>query len=150
MNERKFKILVIFAVLAGVLLNYQNCASQKNSLTPADLADSEQSDGQMDIINPISTGGIQFVQNKAQVSSVDTDLKALGLCSAEQHGAQLSWKVLDEEENILAQGKSLCDRGSFEVVLDGVETLPCDAQLKLKAAFGAKAKTELSISKECE
>lgn len=148
MNERRLKILIIFTVLCGVLFNYQNCGSKNatSSAEPIQLVD----DGEMDIIDPMSTGGIQFVQSKAEVTTADTELAASGICSAEQNGSLLSWKVFNSNLEIVAQGKSLCDKGTFEIVFEGVESLACDTELSLQAFFGAKAKTQLLISKNCQ
>lgn len=149
MKERNFKLVLIFAALSGVLLNYQNCGSQKNALDGSGDVASIREDGEMDIIDPMNIGGIQFVQTKATLTSQDTALTALGTCSDEQDGAILSWKVFDADGTQLLQGKSPCDHGTFQVVLDGVEELECGVELSLKAVLGSKAKTELSIAKNC-
>lgn len=145
MQERQLKILGIFLSLSLVLLNYQNCGSKGGA-----ASGSASADGEMGIINAINTGGIAFTQTKATVSSTDTELAIAGLCSQEQAGGLIGWQALDESGSQIASGKSLCDRGSFEVLFVGVESLSCGAKLNLKAAFGSKSKSELIIEKKCD
>ncbi len=143
MQERQLKILGIFLSLSLVLLNYQNCGSKGGA------ADGDAAAATEGIINPVNVGGIAFVQEKATVSSADTELAINGLCSKEQAGGLIGWQALDESDVVVASGKSLCDRGAFEVLFVGVENLACGAKLNLKAAFGSKSKTELVIEKQC-
>ncbi|MCC6138815.1 MAG: hypothetical protein IT287_09290 [Bdellovibrionaceae bacterium] len=143
MQERQLKILGIFVSLSLVLLNYQNCGSSKG----ADGAPAAGAD--MGIINPVVAGGISFVQTKATVNAADTELAIDGLCSKEQSGGMIGWQALDEEQTVVASGKSLCEKGGFEVLFAGVENLACGSKLTLKAAFGSKSKSELEIEKNC-
>lgn len=145
MSERpSLKSFGLFIIMGLVLLNYQNCGSSKN------LTDTSSADGDMGIINPVVTGGISFVQEKATVSASDTELAINGLCSQEQSGGLIGWKALDESNNVMLEGKSLCDRGSFEVLFAGIENLSCGSQITLKAFFGSKSKSELLIEKKCQ
>lgn len=145
MQERQLKILGIFLSLSLVLLNYQNCGSKGGAAN----ADATAAGADVGIINPVNTGGISFVQEKATVSSSDTELAINGLCSKEQSGGQIGWKAVDESDVVVASGKSLCDRGAFEVLFVGVENLSCGAKLNLIAAFGSKSRSELVIEKKC-
>lgn len=145
MQERQLKVLGIFLTLSLVLLNYQNCGSSKGGGGETATA----VDGDNSIINPVVTGGISFVQTKATVSASDTELAIDGLCSQEQAGALIGWQAFDDLGDVVASGKSLCDKGAFEVLFAGVENLACGSNLTLKAAFGAKSKTELIIEKKC-
>lgn len=144
MQERPLKILSIFLSLSIVLLNYQNCGSKTSATGTAAAVSDENS-----IINPVVTGGISFVQTKATVSASDTELAIDGLCSKDQSGGLIGWQALDSSQNIIASGRSLCDRGAFEVLFAGVDNLACGSNLKLKAFFGSKSKTELTIEKKC-
>lgn len=143
MQERQLKILGIFLSLSIVLLNYQNCGSSKGAAGTATIADENS------IINPVVAGGIAFVQTKATVNASDTELAVDGLCSKEQSGGLIGWQALDDSGDVVASGKSLCDKGAFEVLFAGVENLACGSNLTLKAAFGSKSKTELTIEKKC-
>lgn len=142
MQERQLKILGIFLSLSIVLLNYQNCGSKGGAGTATAA-------GENSIINPVIAGGISFVQTKATVNASDTELAIDGLCSQEQSGGLIGWQALDQAGDVVASGKSLCDKGGFEVLFAGVENLACGSNLKLKAAFGSKSKTELTIEKNC-
>ena len=147
MNRYPIKNYALFIIMSLVLLNYQNCGSAKNMGDPQ--SDFNADGSEMGIINPVSTGGISFVQTKAVVSASDTELAINGLCSQEQSGGLIGWKALDENDNLMAEGNSLCDRGAFEVLFAGVDSLSCGSKITLKAAFGAKSKSELLIEKNC-
>lgn len=147
MSEYPLKKFGLFIVMSLVLLNYQNCGSAKNITdTPTDAS---AGGSEMDIINPVIAGGISFVQTKAVVTASDTDLAIDGLCSLEQSGGLIGWKATDENNTLMAEGKSLCDRGAFEVLFAGVDSLACGSKITLKAAFGAKSKSEVLIEKNC-
>lgn len=148
MKERQYKIFSIFAMLSIVLVHYQNCGAAKYSPSADTNIAADGKD--LGVINPISTGGIQFPQSKTTVSSVDKNLNVSGICSLEQNGAFISWVLEDENGQKLFADKSLCDRGSFAVAFEGVEGLACNAKLQLKAFFGAKAKTQIEIHKNCD
>ncbi len=134
--------------MSFMLLNYQNCGSSKNMDGTAATPDVNDG-GEMGIINPVIAGGISFVQTKATVSAADTELAIAGLCSKEQSGGLIGWQATDQNGTLMASGNSLCDKGSFEVLFAGVESLACGAKLTLKATFGAKSKSELEIEKNC-
>ncbi|MBY0314465.1 MAG: hypothetical protein K2Q26_03030 [Bdellovibrionales bacterium] len=146
MKRRQYKVLGIFAILSVLILNYQNCGAKG-----AGGASTEASSdgGTMGVINPVNTGGIQFTESKATVSSLDEELNIVGLCSVEQSGAFIKWSLQDNDGNELFEGRSLCDRGSFEVAFENVKQLACNSKLQLKAVFGAKAKTQIEIQKNC-
>lgn len=148
MKERQLKVLIIFGVLSAVLLSYQNCGS-KNSSLDATAKVITSDDGEMDIIDANITGQINFAESKVVLDSNDVELKAAGICSAEQDGGLLSWKVYDEADDVIAEGKALCDNGTFEVVIADADAIACDAELSLKANFGAKAKAQIAVSKKC-
>jgi hypothetical protein len=146
MKARQYKLLGIFLVLGAVLLNYQNCGSKGASSASVETADG----GEMGIINPVIAGGINFTQSKAVVSASDTELAVDGLCSKEQSGALIGWQLRDDNANIVSAGRSLCDKGAFEVVFAGVQSLACGASMTLVATFGSKAKSEIAIEKNCQ
>lgn len=150
MKERQFKILGIFVVLSFVLFNYQNCGSSKGAMNSTGDSNDPAQGATMNIIDPVLAGGINFAQSKAVVGASDTELSANGLCSQEQNGAFIGWQVIDEQNQVMASGKSLCDQGVFEVTFTGVDSLACGAKLTLKAAFGAKSKSEMAIDKNCQ
>ena len=139
MNERYSKLAVIFITLSGVLFNFQNCGSQ-----PA-----EQSGSEMKIINPVETGSIQFLQTKTEIDNSATQLIAYGVCSAEQDGAILSWKLANEHAEQISSGRSLCDRGTFEVIFDEASAIECNSTIRLTAFLGSQEKTELIVEKKC-
>lgn len=149
MKERHIKLLSIFLILGGVLMHYQNCSQNSKSLDAQQNSENLNSDPTMRIINPVETGGIQFLESKTQLASTDQSFIAYGLCSAEQQGALLSWKLFDANENLISKGKSLCDKGAFEVVYQEAGSLPCDSALKLSAYFGSSVSADLSVSKSC-
>lgn len=139
MKERTYKIGLIFIALAGVLLNFQNCGSSP----------SQQADSDMKIINPVQTGSIQFLQTKTEIDNSATQLVAYGVCSAEQDGAILSWRMADEQSQQISSGRSLCDRGAFEVVYEEASQLECNSTIRLTAFLGSQEKTELLVEKKC-
>lgn len=151
MQERHLKISVIFIALLGLLLHYQNCgstAAQQN--VDSDQSPGSISDPELGIINPVNTGSIQFLQSKAEIDDRSTQIVAYGVCSQEQEGALLSWKLSGNDAQIISNGKSLCDRGTFEVVYNEASSLDCDSTLKLTAFLGSQEKTELSVEKICQ
>ena len=139
MKERTYKIGLIFLALAGVLLNFQNCGSN-----PSQKADSE-----MKIINPVQTGSIQFLQTKTQIDNSATQLVAYGVCSVEQDGAILSWRMADAQSKPISSGRSFCDRGAFEVIYEEASLLECNSTIRLTAFLGSQEKTELLVEKKC-
>jgi hypothetical protein len=149
MRERQRKIFSVFFVLSLILVNYQNCGSAKNAPDIAANEDIGVDGNNLGVINPVVTGGIQFSQTKATVESSDQNLNVFGVCSAEQNGAFISWVLEDASGIKIFSDKSLCDRGVFAISFEGVEALACNSQLQLKAFFGAKAKTQIEIQKNC-
>lgn len=142
MKERHWKITIIFAALAGLLLQYQNCGSN---------AGQQNSDPEMGVINPIETGSIQFLQSKTEIDDSTTQLVAHGVCSAEQDGALLSWRLADpNSQQTISSGKSLCDRGTFEIIYEETTSLDCNSTNKLTAYLGSQEKTDLIVEKKCQ
>ena len=146
MQARHLRVLGIFLLLSGVLINYQNCGQSHGAAGPA--AKAANDGGSVDIIDQNITGGLSFVDSKVTLSASDQNLKASGLCSADQDGALISWKVYDGED-VVAEGKALCDKSLFNVEISDANDVACGANLHLEAALGAKAKAELAISKNC-
>ncbi len=149
MRERHLKLFVIFIALSGLLLHYQNCGSSSTQMADATQDPLQNSDPQMGIINPIETGTIQFLQSKTEINDATQQIIAYGVCSSEQQGALLSWTLVDTAAQAISQGRSLCDRGTFEVVYNEAASLDCNSTLKLTAYFGAKEKTDLLVEKVC-
>lgn len=149
MRERHLKLFVIFIALSGLLLHYQNCGSKSASMADGSPDPFESSDPQMGIINPIETGTIQFLQTKTEINDATQQIVAYGVCSSEQQGALLSWTLVDTSAQAISRGRSLCDRGTFEVVYDNAVSLDCNSTLKLTAYFGSKEKTDLLVEKVC-
>lgn len=145
MKERQWKLFSIFAGLSLLLFQYQNCG--KTSIHgQADATN----DSQVGIINPINTGSIQFLEKKTQISEQETQIVAYGICAEAQEGALLSWKLLNQDgDQILSSGKSLCDRGAFEVISNEVVQANCGSTLRLTAFLGSQEKTELLVEKKC-
>ncbi len=140
MQERHFKLSIIFIALSGLLLHFQNCGSAPGQL---------QADSDMKIINPVETGSIQFLQSKTEIDSSATQIVAYGVCSSEQDGAILSWRMANEHSQQISSGRSLCDRGAFEVIYEEASQLECNSTVRLTASLGAKEKTELVVEKKC-
>jgi len=147
MKARHLRVLGIFLLLSGVLINYQNCGQSHGSSGAAAKA-ADGGSGSVDIIDQNITGGLSFVDSKVTLHSSDQNLKASGLCSADQDGALIAWKVYDGDE-VVAEGKALCDQSVFNVEISDAGDVACGANLELKAALGAKASAELAISKVC-
>lgn len=140
MKERHWKIIVIFVALTGLLLHYQNCGSKAG----------QSSDPEMGVINPIETGSIQFLQSKTEIDNSTTQLVAHGVCSLEQDGALLSWRLADpNSQETISSGKSLCDRGAFEIIYAETSNLDCNSVNKLTAYLGSQEKTDLIVEKKC-
>ncbi len=151
MQERHLKIVIIFVALSGLLFHYQNCGStgaQQN--TDTDLNAGPIASPELGIINPVNTGSIQFLQSKAEIDDRSTQIVAYGVCAQEQEGALLSWRLSGEDASIISSGKSLCDRGTFEVVYNEASSLECDSTIQLTAFLGSQEKTELSVEKRCQ
>ena len=142
MRERHFKIAIIFSCLSLVLLQYQNCGSQAPQ-------DSVAQDPDLGVINPINTGSIQFLQTKTEIDDSIQNIVAYGVCSAEQQGALLSWKLVDENEVVVSSGRSTCERATFEIISSDISSLDCGSLSKLTAYLGAHEKTELVVEKKC-
>lgn len=151
MRERQLKIFVIFIALSGLLLHYQNCGS-KSAQQNAEVGQNpgSTSDPELGIINPVNTGSIQFLQTKTEIDNTSTQIVAYGICSQEQEGALLSWKLSGADAQIISKGKSLCDRGTFEVVYNEASSLACNSTLQLTAFLGSQEKTELFVKKICQ
>lgn len=149
MRERHLKIFVIFVALSGLLLHYQNCGSKSAEMSDAGSNPLLNSDPQVGIINPIETGGIQFLQSKTEITDSTMQIIAYGVCSTDQQGALLSWTLVDTEAQAISKGRSLCDRGTFEVVYEEASSLDCNSTLKLTAYLGSKEKTDLLVEKVC-
>lgn len=148
MRERHFKTAMIFGCLSFVLLQYQNCGSQsqqENSKPTTVVQDPD-----MGVINPVNTGSIQFLQSKTEIDEETQNIAAYGVCSSEQQGALLSWKLVDENALIVSKGRSTCDRGAFEIVSSDVAALDCGSLSKLTAYLGSSEKTELIVEKKCQ
>lgn len=139
MKERNFKISLIFIMLTGILFNFQNCGSSPTQQVSSD----------MKIINPVETGSIQFLQSKTEIDNSATQLVAYGICASEQDGAILSWRVADEQSQQISSGRSLCDRGAFEVVFEQASMIECNSTIRLTAFLGSQEKTELLVEKKC-
>jgi hypothetical protein len=139
MQERQLKIGIVLIALSGILIHFQNCGSSPG----------QQAGSDMKIINPVETGSIQFLQSKTEISNATTQLVALGVCSAEQDGAVLSWRLADEQFQQISSGQSLCDRGAFEVIYEEASMLECNATIRLTAFLGSQEKTELLVEKKC-
>jgi hypothetical protein len=150
MKKYQYRVIGIFISLTLILLQYQNCASSKgSSLDATDEAAIVDGSDDRHVINEVNTGGIQFLQSKTILTASDQNLSAYGSCAVEQQDGKLSWQLLDDQGNLLFKGSALCDKGIFEVRFEGVDDLACDANLTLKAYFGAQAKTETLINKKC-
>ena len=127
MKTHQYKILIIFAILSGILIQYQNCGSKgsldSSATTAPVISGDDSSGGEMHAINPISTGGIQFLQAKTTIGTSDQNISAYGTCSVDQQGAILSWQLFDDGGHLLFSGKAPCDKGVFQVAFDGAEDL---------------------------
>ncbi len=146
MRERHFKIAMIFGCLSLVLLQYQNCGSQ----APQDSSSTIVQDPDLGVINQVNTGSIQFLQTKTEIDASAQDIVAYGVCSVEQQGALLSWKLVDENEQVVSKGRSTCDRGTFEIISSDISSLDCGSLSKLTAYLGSSEKTELIVEKKCQ
>lgn len=144
MKRSHVKSFAIFIALSLVLINYQNCSSAANSDDALMFASSTEG-----TIDEVNTGEIDFIQEKVSVNESDENLTLYGICSSQQNGAMISWKLFDKQGNEMERGQALCDTGAFEVSFEGVDQLACDSKLSLKAFFGAKANSQMSIEKNC-
>lgn len=144
MKTKSIKISLTMFGLFCVLLNYQNCSPVAGT---EDLGQAPST--QEGIIDPMNIGQIDFMQEKVNVAQDDTDLSVFGICSSEQSGSLIGWKIYDSTSTQMFKGRSVCDLGSFEVALEGLDTIPCGEQFELHAALGAKAKSQVIIEKSC-
>lgn len=148
MKNYHLRVLTIFIVLSGILVQYQNCGS-KGGVTDAVVSEEIPQDDRRDVINEVNTGDIQFIQAKTTVNGSDSNLAVFGTCSLEHNKALLSWELLDVNGERLFSGQSMCSAGVFKVEFEGVDSLACGSSLALKAYFGAQAQTQTVINKKC-
>lgn len=150
MKQRFKNSAIVLLALSLLVLQFQNCAqSSSDEYEPQDEKTIGEGDQQESIINPITTGSLQFVEKIIQFDEAEDMVVAYGVCSAEQQGSLISWKLYDEDENELERGRSLCDLGAFEISFEGAQTLHCGSEQVLKAFLGAKSKSEVSLMKVC-
>ncbi|MEM7646590.1 MAG: hypothetical protein AAF203_06760 [Pseudomonadota bacterium] len=136
------KLLAAYLFMGLLLLQFQNCAQT------AENFDQELETGSpVDVIDQVNVGDISFPQNKVS-AYVDQQNVVIGVC--DQSGALISWKLMDEEGELVERGLAECQQGAFEVALgDGLEG-HCDENLELRAALGAKASSKTEVETYCE
>lgn len=130
-------VITAYILLGLTLLTYQNCAPSADSLQQAPV----------DVIDPISVGGISFPQNKVSAFTSES-LIVNGLC--EQTGALISWKLLDLEGQLIERGLSECDLGAFAVEVSSSWQSRCGESLMLEAALGAKSTSQTEVEVNCQ
>jgi hypothetical protein len=137
----RYQLLIIYFFLGLLLVQYQNCAPNPESLEQI------YSDTRVDGIDPVQVGEISFPQTKV-AAFINENVTVLGVCG--QEGSLISWTLKDDVGEPIERGLSECHLGSFEVALSDQWQGHCDKDLNLSAALGAKAASETTVETYCE
>lgn len=102
-----------------------------------------------------SQANLSFTFSEVEVASQNQDVSLLGVCSLEQEGATLNWKVsrLDANEKPIEEvvaGQSGCSSGEFRVELVAAPNrLPCGFRYQVLAQLGYGQPGVAIISSVC-
>lgn len=144
---RNLRTYCLLATLGLALFQYQNCAP----LNTQAVLDDQTNSGRVGIIDNFDkTTQIKFVESEVVVPGDLDDVQIDGLCSSQQDGAVLVWRVVNENNEIVTSGNSTCDLSGFRVYLSQVNQLPCGKSHSLKAQFGFDKGDQVLIVRDCQ
>jgi hypothetical protein len=142
----RLRILSVLLILGFSIFQYQNCAPVQ-STTFVDGIDSER----VGIIDDYDRNTqLKFVSSEVIVPENASDVQVDGLCSSSQDGSVLSWRVINENNEVISAGNSTCDLSGFRVYLSQVNQLPCGKSHSLRAQFGFDQGDEVLIVRDCQ
>lgn len=142
----KLRVLSVLSILGFAIFHFQNCAPVQ-SATFIDSIDSEH----VGIIDNFDRNTqLKFVEAEVIVPENASDVQVDGLCSSSQDGSVLSWRVINENNEIVSAGNSTCDLSGFRVYLSQVNQLPCGKSHSLKAQFGFDKGDQILIVRDCQ
>jgi hypothetical protein len=158
-----------------VLFGYQNCAQQPGadtqmSANDASLVTQSLNQGAIAKLPNVIPGADQgsvsindqihnenmnslslaFAEAEKTVDVGAGIIRADGICSSQQNGAVLYWKLLDGDAgNLVMDGYSHCELSGFVVQADLEEPLECVKNYKIEAQLGLGRKAILSVKPDC-
>ncbi len=143
---KKLRVLSVLLILGFALFQYQNCAPVQ-STTFIDVVDPNR----VGIIDDFDRHTqLKFVSSEVIVPSNVSTVQVEGLCSSNQDGSVLSWRVINEENEVVSSGHSTCDLSGFRVYLSQVNQLACGKSHSLKAQFGFDEGDQIPIVRDCQ
>ena len=126
MNIRKIYSIGI-SILLGMLLltQYTNCSTSPE----LEQALREASDGgEVRIVDDYNPNPIAFVQSNLELDQSQVTTEVFGFCQRDQYDKLLYWAVYDaQNDQLMAEGESLCERGGFKISLQDVVRLDCES-----------------------
>lgn len=134
------KVIFFYLIFGVGLLQYQSCApSPENFDTSAESS--------VNGIDEVTVGDISFPQSKVS-AFVNQPLSVPGLC--QQSGALIGWKLINDNDEVVERGLAPCELGSFNVELSDRWESHCGSGLRIQAALGADAISEILVDSVCE
>jgi hypothetical protein len=145
-----------------MLFSHQNCAPVGNSASGPSIgsstssASSSTSDSQPITITDGSTATltVSFAQPQVQLDVKSGQASVQGICSVQQEGSVLDWKVqpIGADGSFgteLLQGNATCTGGQFEVQLTDLTRLTCGDDYELTAQFGFVVPGQTVLTNPC-
>ncbi|OQW50753.1 MAG: hypothetical protein A4S09_11400 [Proteobacteria bacterium SG_bin7] len=143
---KKLRDLSVLLTLGFALFQYQNCAPVQST----EFID-YGNPGRVGIIDDFNRNTqLKFVESEVVVPSNVSDIQVDGLCSSNQDGSVLSWRVINEANEVVSSGHSTCDLSGFRVYLSQLNQLPCGKSHSLRAQFGFDKGDEVPIVRDCQ
>lgn len=142
---KKLRLLSILLILGLAFLQFQNCAPVQSTTFV------DHGNGRVGIIDDFDRHTeLKFATDGVIFPSSVSDIEVDGLCSSNQDGSVLSWRVINENNEVVSSGHSTCDVSGFRVYLSQVNQLPCGKSHSLKAQFGFDQGDQIPIVRDCQ
>jgi hypothetical protein len=135
----RLKMIISYLILGLALTQYQNCAPSTQTLD-------QEFANPVSGIDSVNVGQISFPQNKVSVFK-NQIVDVYGVC--DQSGALISWKLLNDQDQVIERGLAECDLGIFSVELSNQWQNHCNENLKVEAYLGSKAFSQTQIEANC-
>lgn len=140
-----------------LLFSHQNCAPSNMSATGTAGGSSAGIDPSRPVTiidDSKSTAAVSFPYAEVEIQSKTSDASLNGICSTEQEGAVLGWKMNQVQDDgslgaEVAQGYAECSGGSFKVDLASVQGLVCDRKYAVTARLGFAKPGQTVIHRRC-
>lgn len=104
--------------------------------------------GDARVIEDFNKAEIQFISDDVQVHDEAAQTDVDGLCNRSRNNAGLKWAIYasDKDTKPLVIGESKCERGQFDVKLEGLPDMVCGVKhlLVVEGDWGASTFTHLS------